>query len=367
MSVVQRGESVTTPNSLWRHSASPEPPLRVGLLLESTLLEKCYSLVIEDLKSSNFVSLDLVVFKKTSGRLSANGTSHSGGVLYNWYLKLDRRMTPANDPLQKTDCSELLSNLQRVEAKTDDDDFPRDTIEEIRVKNLDVLIQLGSFPVTGEILKSSRYGVWAYQYGDSNFYRGGPPHFWEIYEGNSLSGVSLQVLAEKSEQDLVLCKSWFATHPTISAAVNRFAPFWGSTDFVVRKLNELHQYGWQHVRQNSVPTAKYQGQRVLYETPRNIDIARWLGPIFLKKALHYPFRQKMVPHWRIGIRINAKPLYESTTQLDLEGFHWVEAPKGHYWADPFGLEYEGKKWCFFEEYSALKFQPTANLPIAESA
>jgi hypothetical protein len=39
--------------------------------------------------------------------------------------------------------------------------------------------------------------VWSYHHGDNEFYRGGPPHFWELYEKAPLSGVILQVLTEE--------------------------------------------------------------------------------------------------------------------------------------------------------------------------
>jgi hypothetical protein len=80
-------------------------------------------------------------------------------------------------------------------------------------------------------------------------------------------------------------------------------------------------------------------------------MARWLAPIFLKKALRYPFRQRVVQHWAIATRVNAKPLFAANSKPNLNGFRFIEAPKGHFWADPFGFACEGKNWAFFEEYS----------------
>src|SRR5271155_1801594 len=77
----------------------------------------------------------------------------------------------------------------------------------------------------------------------------------------------------------------------------------------------------------------------------------WLGSVLVKKAIAYPFRRKTVQHWRIAIRVNGKPLYDCDTESDFSGFRWIDAPKGHYWADPFAFEHEGKYWTFFEDYS----------------
>jgi hypothetical protein len=171
-----------------------------------------------------------------------------------------------------------------------------------------------------------------------------------LYEGSPLSGAVLQV-ATSSDANLVLCKSLFATQRTTSVSANQFAPYWGATELVIRKLNELHQFGWNHLVQNSVAAAPYKGKRKLYGTPSNIDMARWMAPVLLKKAAQYPFRRKSVQHWKIGVRANAKPLFDPASDANLGAFRWLEAPKGHFWADPFGFEYEGKNWAFFEDYS----------------
>src|SRR6202007_2537062 len=120
--------------------------------------------------------------------------------------------------------------------------FPDDALEIIRSKDLDVLIRFGFNILHGDILQAARFGVWSYHHGDNEFYRGGPPHFWELYESAPLSGVVLQVLSEELDAGLVLCKSLFATQKTLSVSKNRYAPYWGSTDLVIRKLNELHRF-----------------------------------------------------------------------------------------------------------------------------
>jgi hypothetical protein len=271
------------------------------------------------------------------------------------YLRLDRRTKPLNHPQDFVDCSSLLAGIERIEVepigKKVVQRFPPDAIEKIQSKKLDVLLRFGFNILHGEILTSARYGVWSYHHGDNEFYRGGPPHFWELYEKAPLSGVILQVLTEELDGGVVLCKSLFATQPTVMVSRNRFAPYWGSTDLVIRKLNELHQFGWDYVKERAVPAAAYKGKRKIYRSPTNAEIVRWLGPIFLKKSVQYPFRKKKVQHWRIGIRIGGKRLLDSPPGNDLEGFKWIEPDKGQFWADPFLIEHENKTWMFFEDFS----------------
>ena len=371
----------TASASPWLHSPALKPPLRVGILLDGPALPRFSARIIADLQASNFVELALLVFKKPSAvaappqpqstldrvarrLLDPNLRSHA---LYELYLRLDRRRKSPNHPLDIIDCSALLSGIDSIEVepigKKFVHRFPPEALDEIRAKNIDVLLRFGFNILKGGILTAARYGVWSYHHGDNEFYRGGPPHFWELCEGAPLSGVMLQVLTEELDAGIVLCKSLFATEPTISVSVNRFGPYWGSTDLVIRKLNELHRYGWDRLRQNAVPPAPYQGQRKLYRSPSNSDMMRWLAPVMVKKALRRPFRRRMVQHWKVAIRMNGTALFDPASDGSLHGFHWIEQPKGHFWADPFLLEHNGRKWAFFEDY--VYAQKRAHIAVAE--
>jgi len=368
----QQQETAPLGISPWQFSPADRPPIRVGVLLDSPKLSRFFARIIEDIQASNFAKLELLVYRKAPTPAAAANPTRSPlnslarrmfdsklrkRTLYRLYLDLvDRRMKQANHPMDKRDCSDLLAGIESIEVEPIGQKFvhrfPEEALEQIRARDLDVLIRFGFNILHGDILKAARYGVWSYHHGDNDFYRGGPAHFWELHEGSPLSGVILQVLTEELDGGLVLCKSQFTTQATMSMSANRYAPYWGSTDFMIRKLNELHQFGWEHVEKSAVPRAPYHGKRKLYRLPTNLDMVQWLAPLFLKKALRYPFRKRTVQHWQIAVRTDGKGLLENSR--DLKGFRWLKAPKGHFWADPFGFEYGGKNWIFFEDYSYQK-------------
>jgi hypothetical protein len=363
---------IRTPNSYYRISSAGRAPLRIGLLLDSRdEIPAFAATIIEDIKASNFAGIELLVVRKTTTGSSAPGQPPDSRdlrvlrhlsnpklrkhLLYDLYLRLDARMKPANDPLAKVDCKDLLSGIETLDVEPAGEEFvhrfPPDAVEKIRSKDLDVLIRFGFNIPYGDVLKAARYGVWSYHHGDNEFYRGGPSHFWELQEGSPLSGVILQVLTEELGGGQVLCKSLFATERTIIVSRNRYTPYWGSSDLIIRKLNELHRFGWDYLLERAIRSAPYKGKRGIYRTPSNRDMLLWLGPTLLKKAISYPFRKETVQHWRIASRVNGKPLHNLDSDSDLSGFRWIDAPKGHYWADPFAFEHEGKCWAFFEDYS----------------
>jgi hypothetical protein len=356
-------------NRYFRISPAQGPPLRIGLLLDSREeISASFAKIIADIQGSNFAKIELLVVRRqtlkpaqiSGSRLRSIIRSLSDSklrrrLLYTLYLRLDARQKQQPDPVAAVDCRNLLSGTEMVEVepigKKFVHRFPDEAVENIRSKNLDVLLRFGFNILHGDILKSARYGVWSYHHGDNEFYRGGPAHFWELYEGSLLSGVMLQVLSEELDAGLVLCKSLFATEGGWSMSRNRFTAYWGSTDLVIRKLNELHQYGWESIREKALPSTPYQGKRKIYKTPTNMELVRWLVPVFLKKAVSHPFRKATVQHWRIGSRINGRPLYDCAGEPDVSGFRWIDSPKGHFWADPFAFEYQGQDWAFFEDYS----------------
>lgn len=362
------------PRNYYRISFGTGKPLRIGLLLDSReKLPAFCAAIVEDIRSSNFAEIKLLVIRKSAtGSLPAPKQNSSRAfrflrnlrnpqlrkhLLYKLYLGLDARMKPANDPLAAVDCSDLLSGIEAIEVepigKKFVQRFGNEDLEKIRSKNLDVLLRFGFNILHGDVLRASRCGIWSYHHGDNEFYRGGPAHFWELWENSPLSGVVLQVLSEELDGGLALCKSQFATEGSPSVSRNRFTPYWGATEMVIRRLNELHRYGWEFVRNKALPSIPYQGKRKIYRTPTNLDVVRWLGPLFAKKAISYPFRrEKIVQHWKIACRVNGKPLCcSSDTEPDLSGFRWIDSPKGSFWADPFAFEFEGKCWLFFEDYS----------------
>jgi hypothetical protein len=357
-------------------SSADRPSLRIGILLDSPKLSAFFARIIDDIQASNFARIELLVFRKKPAQVQAQPKSRVGALkhrlftptlrkraLYDAYVRFDERQKPANHPLDIVDCSARLADIESIEVEPTGKKFvhrfPPEALEKIRAKDLDVLLRFGFNILSGDILNAARYGVWSYHHGDNDFYRGGPPHFWELVEKAPLSGVILQVLTEELDGGLVLCKSLFTTEQTTSASVNRYAPYWGSTDMVIRKLNELHRCGWECVKAKSVPHAPYEGKRKIYRMPTNSEMARWLAPVILKKAIEYPVRQKTVQHWKIAVRVGHEPLFESADS-DISGFRRIDPPKDHFWADPFVLEHQGKCWAFFEDY----FYPKRRAGIA---
>ena len=351
-------------SDLYVHASSSAPPLRVGVLLDDVVLGRLFAEVVRDIWRSNFAALELLVLNRAAPRAQEQHRQRSisgrdpqlrhtlGWDLYTW---LDRRYFFTEDnPLALEDGRELLAGVDtlRVMPITTQfaDRFPEEAVAAVRAKDLHVLLRFGFNILRGDILKAARYGVWSFHYGDNDYYRGGPAHLWEMIEGNPLSGVVLQVLTEELDAGQVLAKGLFATQPGISLIRNRIQPYWGSEHMVIQKLWEVREYGWEHVKSGILPAAPYQGKKI-YGTPANREIVRWLLPQLATKAAGRAYRMLRrtdhVEHWRIAIRAGKPPV--GAAPLIMDGFRWMESPRGHFYADPFLFEKDGRRHLFLED------------------
>jgi hypothetical protein len=350
-------------------STTKQEPLRIGLMLDSLTLPAWAASIVDHIQRSNFARIESLIFKACEQpppvqpaplpvrlwRILLDKRKRSQ-ILYSLYFKWDaRRYSIPNDPLRPVDCTAKLAACPRISvvpiAKGFTHRFSPQDLEIVRQQKLDVILRFGFNILRGEILSVPRYGIWSYHHGDNAYYRGGPAYFWEIYERHPLSGVILQVLSEELDAGQVLCKANLETQQGVSTVRNRVQPYWTASFFVIRKLHQLHQYGWEQVAEQSSQAQLVAGRKKLYRSPTNFQMLRFLIDWAFRRAV--PARVRPVPHsyWRVALRAGENPM-----RLDAPdpcGFHWVKSPRGHYYADPFLFEKDRNTWLFFEDYSYL--------------
>jgi hypothetical protein len=367
-------------NQMFYHSDADRPPLRVGVLIDGTIVRAYARAVLEDIEASNFAKIvvyvsnciapaapaaDMESMHRRTLRLLPRfrDPDWRRGLAFAAYQRLyvDRR-SPEPDPLAAVDCSDLMSQATVLQvaprAKGFVDRLTDSDVEAVRALDLDVLLRFGFRIIRGDILSAAKHGVWSFHHGDSEHYRGGPAYFWELVERNPVSGVVLQRLNEQLDAGEVLARGLFATSPSLSLSENRFGPYWSAQHFVIRSLHELHQRGLIHVSVARQP-ARYYGKQSIYRRPTNVQLISWLGTELVRRSTTYALRRVRSaliprtnegPHWRIALRRLDVPLYEQANSRALLGFRWLEKPRGRFWADPFIVEREGRAFLFLEDF-----------------
>ena len=359
----QGREYRTLPNSFWRNSQAPAPPLRIGVLLDNPLVCRWQAAVLTDVLKSDFAQIQLLIICERTeaaavprkGFLQRLARSNSRRrLLYDIYLGVDGHRKRLNDPLEAADDFSFPTNIETLRLMSPSHDavekFPEPILQEITDKKLDVVLAFGFSTLRSHLFSIARYGVWSYRHGCERC-PSALAYFWEIYDRSPLSVVALQAVTDQ-QNAFPLGKALFNTQKSISVSANRFAPYWGGTHLAISMLNHVHHFGGKTLANTSIPDSENPAvKRNFDKTPSNKEMLRWLGPVLINKLIRRPFRKPMVQHWSIAMRWKRGFFFEDGQTGGPDHFRWLEAPRGYFWADPFLFEKDGKTWLFFEEYS----------------
>src|SRR6202050_162289 len=85
------------------------------------------------------------------------------------------------------------------------------TVARIKHHTPDFALNFLSSPCPAELLDVPRYGTWRFHFGDWTRYRGTPPGFWEVYDGESISVVLLTRELQSPDAVIVLRDGYFRT------------------------------------------------------------------------------------------------------------------------------------------------------------
>jgi hypothetical protein len=332
--------------------------LRVGILVNSLTLPRWVAKIIFDIQASSFAQIVLIA-KNSGSSVSPKRSfrerlktywSHS---LFERYRNWDRkRHKGALDAFEQTDLSGVLKDIPTISVQPIQkgfvDRFSPDDVARIRDADLDVLFRFGFRIIRGEVLSCANYGVWSFHHGDNREYRGAPPGFWEMYEGNPVVGSILQILTESLDGGRVIYRSHSATDfRSLYLTLNPL--YWKTAQFAIRRLRDLHRYGWEYLQslEEFNETGGY--QKAIYRTPAAHIMVRFLARLAMRKGLGF-LRSRFFEErteWFIAFRARQGAV---TVLNDRSKFKAVIPPRGRFYADPFLIEYGGKTYVFVEDF-----------------
>jgi len=201
----------------------------------------------------------------------------------------------------------------------------------------------------GDVLRAARYGVWAYHFGADEDAREGAPFFEQHARRAPTRDVLLEVLEEEPGAGVVLCRSSFGARGNVFLSHYRQVAHWETTHFIVWKLHDLHERGWEHVLATAVPRSPSAHPPGLAHAPTTAQMVGLLAPRLGNALLN---RLRVVKGaddpWKLGLRRGAQSFGSTQESTSLEGFRWLENP-GHTWADPFLCERDGVTFLFIED------------------
>src|SRR5215216_2787801 len=326
-------------------------PLRIGLLVDSLTQPRWVSKIINDIQSSDFAEICLVVKNEATSEPLGRFQSYWNNrkfLLYALYNRVDNRVPLAEEnAFEDVEIEELLSGVPVLGVmpvmKKFSDFFPDDAVEKIRSYDLDVAISHGFRILRGEALRIAKHGVWSYHHGDNLVNRGGPAGFWEVMEGAPVSGAVLQVLSEDLDNGEVINRSWSRTSDRFSVKGSRNNLYWRASTFVMKKLKELHENG--RVSREAHLFRPYYNR--LHKMPTNAQLLPKLCKLSLIYATTKIRYALFFDQWSLAYRFRTSV---DDPNNSFYRFNYLIPPKEKFWADPFPVKHEGKYFLFFEEF-----------------
>ncbi len=321
--------------------------LRIGLLLESFQVPNWQHIIIEAILKHPQLKVVAVVTNATPWKKTS-----SGKAMYRLLRLIDRRVfSLPHDIFHIRDLTTLLSSephraVRPIQTRYKDELVAAD-LEWLTSHEPDILIRFGFRILTGAVLTLPRYGVWSLHHGDSAVNRGGPPAFWEVVNGDAVTGVTLQVLSEKLDAGSVLGKAFCNTDRT-SFGRNQVRVFGAGIELFLSRLNDLVVQGPEDFfRKQQKETSDETFAPTLFRDPNNgralqIFFAFWLRR--MRELIRGFFWEEQ---W--ALYVNRK---ENT--VDLSGSDMLLPPNNTDWADPFLFFHQSQPHLFFESLSKKK-------------
>ncbi|MBL7964377.1 MAG: hypothetical protein JNM31_11115 [Flavobacteriales bacterium] len=208
----------------------------------------------------------------------------------------------------------------------------------------DVLLRFGFNILRGPILDLPTHGVWSFHHGDEEKYRGGPPGFWEIMDGDPVTGAILQRLTEKLDAGRILQKGWFRTvdhslEETVDTVLTASSGWPAKVCRAILRGEERAASGVEST--THAPIRRY---------PGNFTFLRFIRKQAKNKLQFH--RQQLNAHeeWNIGIL--PQPIQTLLKEEHSLNVRWLPPPAvGTYRADPFGyLGPDGQLNVLYEKY-----------------
>jgi len=324
------------------------PPLRIGCLLDSPRAPAWVAKVFEDIRAAGFLELALVVIAPAGMRRRRPSLwQRFCGALYRLYEWADYRFFKAtSDALALVDLERLCATVPclRLTPPPDaDEPLAAGDLAAVASAGLDVILDFSSLDVGGRMVPCAKYGIWYCHPGEPRAYVGMPPLFREMYDNNPVSETVLRCRAAGNAGARVLYRGSFAIERN-SLYLNRNVSSWKSARYILRRLTELYQHGWDYLNSLRCIGApdEYCGRTEVLPGP--LTTCRFVSRIvwrFLSRRVYHWFRGEK---WGIAYRARAAPPQPG------EGLRFLLPGPDCFYADPFCYSRHGKHYIFFEDY-----------------
>ena len=212
------------------------------------------------------------------------------------------------------------------------DEIEDSVIEKLEAADLDYILNIGFQNLTEKVLSITKNGILSFHYGDETMQRGGLALYWQFAERWDNSVVSLHLLSDILNGEKVVGRGYCTL-------------FYLSYNLTEHKLNAVLAsilYSYFHKNKIGMESKKNYSlidDRTNYKPPRQLTVIKHLTGYLKYYAVERFYNMFYLSQWSIFIG----PIDQS-----IKTYTELLPEKGCFWADPFYIEQDSKRYVFFE-------------------
>jgi len=323
----------------------PKARLRIGVIVNSPLVPKWAQHILTEIDGSCFGQLTLIARLRRSPAISATESVRlrDEPVLFRLWRELDQRFFARRcarpeifQPVAFSphyDCPAQLE-CEGIETGAGLSLSPPD-LSTIRDFQLDVLIDLTNGLTQEELVTAAHHGTWSL--GDAQ--QSIASLFWVLFRGDSVLRNTVDIRKDGRV---------YRSQPGSWSAVDRLSLFrnasnlyWNKSELILRQLANLHRDSLESFA-DSLPTQRAD----VHAVPTDFQVVRLLARLVGRAAKEQFTKRFLREDWFLAFRkISEEPAASHAL------FTRMCPPRGHFYADPFVFDRDGKTYIFFEDYS----------------
>jgi hypothetical protein len=246
--------------------------------------------------------------------------------------------------LVATPLDEVCADFERVtrlKGELSDLDSLKDAV---RSHQLDFLLDFSEDRYGCGFVDVSPYGVWAFVHSDLELFVSPAIGFWEIYYDHATTSAALVRLIRNDAGGVVLKQGHLATvHRSLGKNIEGICHLLVNWPALVCRDLEANCASYF----NAAPCAQ---APMDYDFPTGYELARVDIMTAADRMRRYIDSRLYLPDWEIARLVGTGAGYlGENLQGKVENIHPFQ--KGHFVADPFVFERDGKRYVFCEDYS----------------
>ncbi|MFC2150538.1 hypothetical protein ACFLQV_03440 [Calditrichota bacterium] len=300
--------------------------LKIAVLLNSLTVPAWIYQSISQIVAIDSIEIVSLILNSESGFVgevdSARGFRH---LLYRLYIGLDRRLfkEPMYDPDQIRDLRELLPDVRLIESGAEGD------------SDMDVILNYCNGSSLADFAEIPKYGIWTYRFGEGSRSAG----LHEVLFGSSTT--ITEVSAHSAKSQMIIDRAVYRTHNR-SFKLNRARMLRKAARLIPDKVRQLSQLGNCVLldlgdEPNAVSPRDLPGNLQMMSGMLKL-ISTYISDKVLKRLLR--------PEWFMVYRLGES----NRIDTDFRQYKPLMPPRGHFYADPFPIQRDGKRYLFFEDY-----------------